>query len=149
MGALFSDNVRQSRRPAYEPAPLPPPGAVGSFFDDEPAPAAPPLKRPSGIRFDAELDLSELDDRDRPGPVWIARGRELGRGHMVFRSRRMCYLGRRILAAVHLVDDKPVPLFGRVTSCEYDVDGLYKVELELLAVPERAEISAWLDARAR
>lgn len=149
MGALFSDRVKESRRHATE-AP-PPPQAAGFFSDEEPEPA-PPVKLPRpqpGIKFDAELDLSELDDRDRPGAVWTGRGRELGRGHMVFRSRRMCYEGRRLLAAVHLIDDQPVPLFGRVTGCEYDNDGLYRVQMELLPLPEKPDVAIWLEARAK
>ena len=59
----------------------------------------------------------------------------------------MCYQNRRILVAVHLIDDEPVPLLGRVTDCEYDGDGLYRVQLELMRVPERPEIAAWIAAR--
>lgn len=149
MGALFSDKVKESHRRQVE-AP-PPPQAAGFFSDDEPPPApVRALPRPQqGLRFDAELDISELDDRDRPGAVWTARGRELGRGHMVFRSRRMCYEGRRLLAAVHLIDDKPVPLFGKVTGCEYDNDGLYRIQMELMPLPEKPDVAVWLDARGK
>ena len=149
MGALFSDRVKESRRRPTE-AP-PPPQAAGFFSDEEPEPEpAPKPPRPAtGMRFEAELDVSELDDRDRPGGTWSARGRELGRGHMVFRSRRMCYEGRRLLAAVHLIDDKPVPLFGKVTSCEYDNDGLYRVHMELLPLPEKPDVALWLEVRGR
>jgi hypothetical protein len=118
-----------------------------SFLDDDPEPPPGPPPKTTGIRFDAELDLSELDDRDRPGPTWSGRGRELGRSHLVLRTRRMCYQNRRVLVAVHLIDDEPVPLLGRVTECEYDGDGLYKVELELMRVPERPEIASWISDR--
>lgn len=118
-----------------------------SFLDDDPEPPPAPAPKATGIRFDAELDLSELDDRDRPGPTWSGRGRELGRSHIVLRTRRMCYTNRRVLIAVHLIDDEPVPLLGLVTECEYDGDGLYKVALELMRVPERPEISAWISDR--
>ncbi len=146
MGALFS--ATRNRYTASKPPP-PPPRPV-SFFDEDPDPT-PASQRPTlaGIRFDAELDLSELDDRDRPGPTWSGRGRELGRSHIVIRTRRMCYQNRRVLVAVHLIDDEPVPLLGRVTDCEYDGDGLYRVELELMRVPDRPEISAWIVARTR
>jgi hypothetical protein len=100
------------------------------------------------VRFDAELDLTELDDRDRPGPTWTGRGRELSRSSLVLRTRRMCYANRRVLVAVHLIDDEPVPLMGRVVECEYDGDGMYRVELELMRVPERPEVAAWIAARA-
>ncbi len=105
--------------------------------------------KPTGLKFDAELDLCELDERDRPGPTWTGKGRELSRSHMAFRSKRMCYPGRRVLAAVHLIDDTPVPLFGKVLGCEYDGDGLYRVEIELQRAPERPEIAAWVTARSR
>jgi hypothetical protein len=153
--ALFSGASKKpkSTAPSAAPPPPPPPRPATSFFDDEGAPAAPPPKvnfrRPSGVRFDAELDLCELDDRERPGPVWTARGRELSRSHLVVRSRRMCYAGRRVLVAVHLIDDEPVPLLGRVLGCDYDGDGLYKVEMELLKVPDRPEIAVWIHARSR
>jgi hypothetical protein len=127
----------------------PPPG--GSFLDGEDGAPPPPLRprRPVGVRFDADLDICELDDRDRPGPAWTARGRELSRSHLIIRSRRMCYPGRRVLAAVHLIDDQPVPLFGKVVSCEYDGEGLYRVDLELLKLPERPEIVEWLNQPKR
>ncbi|MEX2219296.1 MAG: hypothetical protein WD749_11135 [Phycisphaerales bacterium] len=126
----------------------PPPGASGFLGPDDPPPPPRP-RRPAGVRFDADLDLCELDDRERPGPTWTGKGRELSRSHLIFRSRRMCYPGRRILAAVHLIDDQPVALFGRVCSCDYDGDGLYRVEIELLKVPERPEIADWPALRAR
>ncbi len=141
MGSLFSDNNRFGAAP--------PPRAAASYLDEDPAPRPPPPKKPSSLKFDAELDLCELDDRDRPGATWSGKGRELSRSNLVFRSRRMCHCGRRILVAVHLIDDKPVPLFGKVTSCEYDGDGLYRVEMELLKTPERTEVTEWIAKRGR
>jgi hypothetical protein len=154
--ALFSGSNSNAPRPGNSIKPPPPPRPATSFFDDDEdkttamaAPVKVNFKRPSGVRFDAELDMCELDDRDRPGPVWTARGRELSRSHLLVRTRRMCYAGRRVLVAVHLIDDLPVPLFGKVINCDYDVDGLYKVELELLRVPDRPEIAIWMNQRAR
>jgi hypothetical protein len=145
MSSLFSDRHRYGSAP-----PPPPPRGAASFLDDdEPIAKPPPVKKVGALKFDAELDLCELDDRDRPGPSWSGKGRELSRSHMVFRSRRMCHQGRRVLAAVHLIDDKPVPLFGRVSSCDYDGDGLYKVELELLRAPEQTDVGAWVAACGR
>lgn len=141
MGSLFSDNSRFGAAP--------PPTAASSFLDEEPLPRPAPIKKPTSLKFDAELDLCELDDRDRPGPTWSGKGRELSRSNLVFRSRRMCHCGRRVLVAVHLIDDKPVPLFGRVLTCEYDGDGLYRVELELQKPPERAEVADWISKRGR
>lgn len=149
MSPLFSDNSSGGKRFGGSPPP-PPPGTASSFLDDPPEPAPRPVARKAAaLGFDAELDLCELDERDRPGPTWTGKGRELSRSHMAFRSKRMCYAGRRVLAAVHLIDDQPVPLFGKVTSCEYDGDGLYKVEIELQRAPERPEINAWVVARSK
>jgi len=154
--ALFSGPGMGGKGRVSAPSKAPPPPRPATSFLDDDDPVAPPpsasrvnFKRPSGVRFDAELDLCELDDRDRPGPTWTARGRELSRSHLIVRTRRMCYAARRILVAVHLIDDLPVPLFGKVSNCDYDGDGLYKVELELLKVPDRPEIAAWIHARAR
>lgn len=97
--------------------------------------------------FSAALDVTELDERFRPGPTWSARAAELSRSFLVFRSRRMCHLGRRLLVAVHLVDDRPVPLSGTVRQCEYDGDGLHRIRIDLLPVPEREAIRDWLDQR--
>lgn len=149
MGALFSDRVKDSRR---RPVEAPPPPQAAGFFDESEPPPAPvkQLPRPQqAMRFDAELEVSELDDRDRPGPCWAARGRELSRGLLIFRSRRMCYVGKRCLVAVHLIDDRPVPLFGKVNACEYDNDGLYRVDLELMVLPEKPDVATWLEARGR
>ena len=143
MGALFSAPRTRHSGPSSPP---PPPPRPVSFLDDDPEPPPAPSPRATGIRFDAELDLSELDDRDRPGPTWTGKGRELGRSHLILRTRRMCYMNRRVLVGVHLIDDRPVPLFGRVVACEYDGDGLYKVDLDLMRVPDRPEIAAWLDS---
>src|SRR5690349_42405 len=90
---------------------------------------------PEGSPFHAELDMAELDDRRKPGGVWIGRGVSLSRSHLMFRSRRMCYEGRLLLVLVHLVDERPAPLFGRVLTSEYDADGQYRTALELMLMP--------------
>lgn len=143
-----------SARSAVRAQPAPPPGAGfgwGEPDEDESTLRGIPPRRSAprsvGYPFAADLDVCELDDRQRPGLTWSARGLELGRAHLIIRSRRMCYPGRLLLVAVHLIDDKPVPLFGRVQGCDYDGDGLYKVDLELLPVPNRHEIRDWLKAR--
>lgn len=141
MSALFSNHNRTN--------PPPPPRAAASFLDEEPAPKPPPPKKVGCLKFDAELDLCELDDRERPGPTWSGKGRELSRSHVIFCSRRMCHHGRRILVAVHLIDDKPVPLFGRVASCDYDGDGLYRVELELQKAPDQTDVAGWVVSCSR
>lgn len=147
---LFATKTAPASKVDLGRTPPPPGGGSSGFLDDSPVEAPPPAKaRKPGIRFDADLDLAEIDDRERPGPTWTAKGRELSRSHLIIRSRRMCYPHRRVIAAVHLIDDQPVALFGRVIACEYDGDGLYKVELELLKMPERPEILEWIETRGK
>ena len=152
MGSLFSSHNSSPKLGSSTPAP-PPPTAPTDL--DWLAPEEPPRVRPSrtakpaGRPFEADLDVCELDDRERPGHTWAARARTLSRSCLSFRSRRMCYTGRSLMVAVHLIDDEPVPLFGRVHACEYDGDGLYRVDLELLPVPDSAAVKDWLAAHGR
>lgn len=104
-------------------------------------------ERSDGHNFNAELDMAELDDRDRPGSTWAARARRLSRSKLVVASRRMCYPGRMIIVAVHLIDARPVPLFGQVVGCEYDGEGIYRVEIDMLPCPDTRAIRDWLSAR--
>lgn len=99
--------------------------------------------------FNAELDASELDERWRPGTTWTAKARGLGRSHLVLQSRRMTYVGRVIVAAVHLIDAEPVALMGRVSVCEYEQEGLYRIELELLPVPGQGPIRDWVTSKGK
>lgn len=102
----------------------------------------------SAYPFRADLDLAELDDRHRPGMAWSGRGIELSRSSVTFRSRRLCYEGRRLIAAVHLVDDRPVPLFGIVTKSEYDGEGLYRTTMSLHPMPDEEPVRNWIHAVA-
>lgn len=104
--------------------------------------AATPL-RPAGLRFRADLTLSELDDRGRPGPDWSARALELSRSSLVVRSRRLCYLKRTLAVAIHLIDDKPVPLMGTVKACDYLADGEYRVDLDLAKMAPDSPVYEW------
>jgi hypothetical protein len=97
--------------------------------------------------FAADLDVCEMDDRDRPGLTWTAQARELSRSTLTFRSRRMCYVDRLLLVAVHLIDDRPTPLYGQVIGCTYESDGQYEVRISLLPAPQRPAVHAWLEAR--
>ncbi len=106
-----------------------------------------PVIRPDGHRFQAELEVSEIDERNRPGPAWAAKSIELSKSHLVFLSRRMCYPGRVLAVAVHLIDDRPVPLLGRVVSCGYCDDGAYKVDLDLSRIPDGHSIYEWAVSR--
>lgn len=98
--------------------------------------------------FRADLDVAELDDRHRPGPTWAGRGIELSRSSMTFRSRRLCYEGRRLVVAVHLVDDRPVALFGLVSKSEYDGEGLYRTTVMLQPIPEEEPVRNWVQSVA-
>lgn len=100
------------------------------------------------IAFRAELDLSELDERGRPGGTWTGRAQDLSRSTLTFRSRRLCYEGRELLVAIHLVDDRPVILFGRVSRSDYDGDGLYKTSIALAELPDSEAVQRWMNALA-
>lgn len=99
--------------------------------------------------FNAELDAAELDDRWRPGSTWSAKARGLGRSHLIMMSRRMTYVGRVIVVAVHLIDAEPVPLLGRVSVCEYEAEGQYRIELELLPMPDQGAIREWVTSKGK
>lgn len=121
-------------------------GAPATASPGESKPGEKPSQtpRPNGRRFAAELDVCELDDRSRPGSAWAARAVELSTSHLVFRSRRMCYPERLLIVAVHLIDDQPVPLFGRVHNCEYIGEGQHRVDIDLLPIPRHSGIEAWV-----
>lgn len=119
-------------------------GVVGETGEGKSREPAQPAPRPKGRRFAAELDVCELDDRSRPGSAWAARATELSTSHLVFRSRRMCYPERLLIIAVHLIDDQPVPLFGRVHNCEYIGEGQHRVDIDLLPIPRHSGIEAWV-----
>jgi len=138
----MSSNLRpRPPQPAHEPS--------GAFLDGPEPGRARAGSRPQGTPFDAELDCSELDDRMRPGRTWTSRARELSRSHIVLISRRMCYNGRILIMAVHLIDDSPVPLMGRIVGCEYEADGLYRVDLDLLPMPPSGAHRDWVSARGK
>lgn len=144
--SFFDDEPVAEQSSAAWVAP-PPSGAQTPAPTQRPASSAGRSKR--GHRFEAEMDVAELDDRGRPVSTWSARGRELERSKLTFMSRRMCYPGRQVVVAVHLIDASPVPLFGKVGACEYEGDGLCRVDLELAEVPEDKPIRDWLDAIIR
>lgn len=118
------------------------PPTAPATSQSEPAAAPAGGTRP----FGAELDACEIDERGRPETVWSARARELGRGSLVFLSRRMCYPGRRLVLLIHLIDSKPAPLYGLVQSCEYEAEGLYRVELRLMPMPDSGRLRDWVDS---
>lgn len=102
-----------------------------------------PQVRPEGRRFSAELDLVEFDERWRIVSTWSARACSLSRSNIVVRSRRMVYRNTPIGVLIHLIDDAPVPLFTRSYHCEYDGDGMYRVDLDLVPIPESGPVAVW------
>lgn len=113
------------------------------------AASAPRGPRPKGHPFTAEIDVSEIDERGRPTVPWSCRTIELSRSHLVFLSRRVTFAGRRMMIAVHLVDEAPMPLFGSVVSCTYATDGMHRIDLDLQPLPPGETVQTWAKARAR
>lgn len=92
-----------------------------------------------GLRpFTAELGMCEIDERGRTGSTWPVRASGISRSRVVVLSRRMCYHGSSVAVGIHLVDDEPFVLIGRVASCEYDQIGLYLIEIALEPKADRA-----------
>lgn len=81
--------------------------------------------------FDAELQVAEIE-HGKAGTPWSARARTLSTSSLSLSSRRMCYVDRRVIVAVHRLDDAPMMLLGRVLDCRYESDALYTIDLELL-----------------
>lgn len=127
--------------------PSPDPSIPALFYsEDTPAPAIDYLNRagrPKARAFSAELDLVELDDMGRTQSIWSARAIGLSTSSLVVRSRRMVYPHRTIGALIHLIDAKPVILFGRALSCDYAGQGLYVVDLDLIPIPASGPIAKW------
>lgn len=150
-------------KPSISTTPAPPPpvqsptAAPASTGAPEPLPESKPEKAPEPIaedlgaaagaptfhEFDAELDVAELDERLRPVTTWSARSTSVNRSSLGFRSRRMCYPKKLLIIAVHLIDDKPTILAGRVTTCDYDGEGLYSIDVELMPKPVSEELRQW------
>jgi hypothetical protein len=64
---------------------------------------------------------------------------------MILLSRRMCYIGKQLLVAVHLIDAEPTPLMGRVVECEYYAEGQYRMILEFNPIPQLDSIREWFE----
>ncbi|MEL7472743.1 MAG: hypothetical protein AAGK04_05435 [Planctomycetota bacterium] len=159
------DTEHGRRAPYVPPPPSGPPGRRAAMAAAKPtgpapkAPLSPPQRpaptrpgkrgdRPVGYRFEAAVEVSQLDDRARPGPTWSARAMRLSRSNLVFTARRMCYVDAALVLAVHLIDSTPVRLFGMVHHCEYEGDGLYRVDIDLMEPPESAELDEWVRSRS-
>lgn len=121
-----------------------------SFWEDEDGSTALRAEergaRPTGHPFVADADASELDDRNRPSPKWAVRTCELSRNHLVFYSRRMIYEGRQVMLAIHLVDDRPVVLGGKVVSCDYEGGGRHRIDVDLVHIPPSEPLARWAES---
>ncbi|MBC7771334.1 MAG: hypothetical protein H7210_02450 [Pyrinomonadaceae bacterium] len=137
--------VPQQSKPRYKP------GEYAAMMREESQrwsngpkrPAPPPQK---GAPFGAEMDLTEIDEYGKPMLTFVARATQLSGTHLSFRCRRMCYAKRNVIAAVHLVDDQPVPLYGEVETSEYDGDGMCLTWIKLLEMPRNSILQDWLKA---
>lgn len=110
------------------------------------AAAPPPFE--NGRLFRADADVSELDDKGRPGPAWTVTTTHLGRANLSISSRRLVYEGRVLVLAVHLLDATPTLLCGRVKSCAYSGDSSHLIVMDLLPAPADETITRWLMGRA-
>lgn len=143
---------------SIDPSPVsapPPPGVRAQPMEASVATATQPGKSEprgstgAGHPFDAELEVGELDERGRVGAPWSARGRTVSRERLVFLSRRMVRRDSQVLVAVHMVDDEPMPLFGKVMDCDYEADGLHRVVVEFRPVPWDEGLRGWMADRSR
>jgi hypothetical protein len=145
-GGVWAPPPPRSPAPREQVVEGPTPARVPSApaWQEAPVATRPGTNRPAGHVFEAELDIAEIDERGRPDHPWTARARQLSRSNIVIRSRRMCYLGREVVLAVHLIDGAPVALFGRVVLCDYDGEGQYVVDIDLISLPDRPELRDWI-----
>lgn len=126
----------------------PPPGMRAECAAATATTAAPVrVERRKGHAFEAPLEVGEMDERGRPGAPWQARGREVSREYLVFQSRRMVRVGSMVIVAVHLVDDEPMPLFGKVMECEYETEGMHRVKVEFRTIPWDPDLRVWMQER--
>lgn len=119
------------------------PAEIPAFRDDSTAPDIP------GHPFKAVADFAELGDKFQPGPAWSGRTLRISSSNLVFQSRRMCYCGRTLAAAIHRVDSAPMGLVGTVSRCEYAGEGQYLVVLALMPRPAASSLDNWFTELAR
>jgi len=110
------------------------------------AASPPPFENARPFRADA--DVSELDDKGRPGPAWTVTTTHLGRANVSISSRRLVYEGRVLVLAVHLLDATPTLLCGSVKSCIYAGEASHLIVMDLLPTPADDTITRWLMGRA-
>lgn len=97
--------------------------------------------------FRPDIDIAELSDRSHPGHSWSGRGESLSTSHFVFRSRSLCYVGRRLAVAVHLIDAQPAILVGKVVACEYQGECQHRTVLQLEPIPAESKLTDWVHGR--
>jgi len=133
----------------HAPAPAPVHPRPWELLDDQSPPLAIGEVGMNGQPFSAELDVCELDEHGRTSSIWPARAALLSRSHLAILSRRMTFLGRVILVAVHLIDDEATPLMGRVVMCDYHAEGMYKIVIELMKTTDGDAVHRWAKSRGR
>jgi len=47
----------------------------------------------------------------------------------------MVYEGRLVVIVIDLIDDHPTVVCGRVVSCEYDEDGMHRIDVDFVEMP--------------
>lgn len=137
LDSWLEDDIGDPPRTAEHERPAPPPAATSGRRGAKP------------VAFHAELDACELDERGRPGRPWAARAVSLSTSTISFASRRMCYPGRIVVLLLHLVDDRPVPLLGKVAVCDYQTEGRYRVDVDLMPLPENGPVRDWVAQHCR
>lgn len=93
--------------------------------------------------------MSELLGQGRPGPAWSVVTSSISPSRFSVESRRMCYPERPVIAALHVLDARPMPLMGMVLSCEYTGDGVHRVVVAMTAYQPRRSLELWLEEVGR
>jgi hypothetical protein len=93
--------------------------------------------------------MSEVLAPGRPGPAWSVVTTAISGSVLTVESRRMCYPEREVIAALHVLDARPMPLVGTVASCEYTGDGMHKVVVTLAAYQSVPVLERWLEEMGR
>lgn len=98
--------------------------------------------------FVAEVDAAEVDERDRPGATFHARTESLSRAGLVLVTRKLSFVGRHVIVAVHHIDSGPTLLFGAVRSCVYLGEGQHRLVLDFEKLTSNDHVHAWANALA-
>jgi len=85
-----------------------------------------------------------LNENGEPTTPWTARAVRLSRSHLVVRSKKLCYVERYVLIAIHLLDADPTCLAAVVKQCDYIGGMHYALGLALVELPQTAFVDAWI-----